>query len=79
MRRMRLVDDHLGDDDASMATDNTSAFSCGRKSNGTTWSGHAYGRAIDIDPAQNPYVYRGVADQPAGAAYVDRSPLRKSR
>lgn len=77
IRRMRLVDDYLGDDDSSMAANNTSAFNCRRRSNGTTWSEHAYGRAIDINPVQNPYVYRGVADPPAGAAYVDRSPLRK--
>lgn len=77
IRRMRLVDAYLGDDDASMAANNTSAFNCRRRSNGTTWSEHAHGRAIDINPVQNPYVYRGAADPPAGAAYVDRSPLRK--
>lgn len=77
IRRMRLVDEYEGDDDASMAANNTSAFNCRYKSRTTTWSEHAYGKAIDLNPVQNPYVYRGVADPPAGQKYVDRSPLRK--
>ena len=77
IRRMRLVDDYRADDDASMAADNTSAFNCRYKSRTTTWSEHAYGRAIDLNPVQNPYVYRGIADPRAGQSYVDRSPLRR--
>jgi D-alanyl-D-alanine carboxypeptidase len=75
--RMRLVDDYRGSDDASMAANNTSAFNCRRTSGGTAWSQHSYGRAIDINPVQNPYVSGGVVEPPAGKAYVSRSPLRK--
>jgi hypothetical protein len=75
--RMRLVDDYRGSDDASMAANNTSAFNCRRTSGGTAWSQHSYGRAIDINPVQNPYVAGGVVEPPAGRAYVTRSPLRK--
>ncbi len=75
--RMRLVDDYRGSDDASMAANNTSAFNCRRTSGGTAWSQHSYGRAVDINPVQNPYVARGVVEPPAGKAYVTRSPLRK--
>ena len=75
--RMRLVDDYRGSDDASMAANNTSAFNCRRTSGGTAWSQHSYGRAIDINPVQNPYVSGGVVEPPAGKAYVARSPLRK--
>ena len=75
--RMRLVDDYRGSDDASMAANNTSAFNCRRTSGGTAWSQHSYGRAIDINPVQNPYVAGGVVEPPAGKAYVTRSPLRK--
>jgi len=75
--RMRLVDVYRGSDDASMAANNTSAFNCRRTSGGTAWSQHSYGRAIDINPVQNPYVARGVVEPPAGKAYVTRSPLRK--
>jgi poly-gamma-glutamate synthesis protein (capsule biosynthesis protein) len=75
--RMRLVDDYRGSDDASMAANNTSAFNCRRTSGGTAWSQHSYGRAVDVNPVQNPYVSGGVVEPPAGKAYVTRSPLRK--
>jgi hypothetical protein len=57
-----------------MAANNTSAFNCRFVSGTARWSEHAYGRAIDINPVQNPYVSSsGRASPPAGAAYVDRS------
>ncbi len=57
IRRMLLVDAYGGDDDRSMAANNTSAFNC-REVTGQpgAWSEHSYGRAIDINPVQNPYV-----------------------
>jgi len=60
---MRLVDDYGGSDDASMAADNTSAFNCRAITGGTDWSQHAYGRAIDLNPVENPYVL-GRSEQP---------------
>ena len=77
IRRMRLVDAYRGSDAASMAANNTSAFNCRRVTGGTSWSEHSYGRAIDLNPVQNPYVSGSTVQPPAGAAYVDRSPLRK--
>lgn len=75
--RMELVDVHGGDDDASMAANNTSAFNCRTVGGSTRWSEHAYGRAVDINPVQNPYVSRGGAvSPPAGAAYTDRTVVR---
>ncbi|MBA2530864.1 MAG: M15 family metallopeptidase [Nocardioidaceae bacterium] len=56
IRRMRLVDVYQGDDDASMSANNTSAYNCRRTTSGGRWSEHAYGRAIDINPIQNPYL-----------------------
>ena len=55
--RMRLVDAYGAKSHRSMAADNTSAFNC-RFINGQpgVWSQHAYGKAIDIDPVENPYV-----------------------
>ena len=74
IRRMRLVDEYGGDDDRSMAADNTSAFNCRYVKGTTRWSEHSYGRAIDINPIENPYVYRsGEADPPAGQPYANRS------
>lgn len=72
VRSMRLVDDFGGDDDASMAADNTSAFNCRPISRGTGWSEHAYGRAIDLNPVENPYVRDGLVLPPAGVPYASR-------
>jgi hypothetical protein len=76
IERMRLVDDYGGDDDASMAANNTSAFNCRPVGRGTRWSEHAYGIAIDLNPVQNPYVYSAVVAPPAGSAYLDRADVR---
>jgi D-alanyl-D-alanine carboxypeptidase len=75
IRRMRLVDAYGADDHRSMAADNTSAFNCrfvaGRPG---VWSEHAYGRAIDVNPIENPYVTdSGYVSPPAGAPYASRS------
>ncbi|MCC2323460.1 M15 family metallopeptidase [Cellulomonas xiejunii] len=69
---MRLVDDFGADDDASMAADNTSAFNCRAVTGGTGWSEHSYGRAIDVNPIENPYVRDSLVLPPAGVAFVDR-------
>jgi poly-gamma-glutamate synthesis protein (capsule biosynthesis protein) len=72
--RMRLVDDYGGDDDASMAANNSSGFNCRRVAGQRNWSDHAYGAAIDLNPVQNPYVRPGAIDPPAGRRFagVDR-------
>jgi hypothetical protein len=69
---MRLVDDYGGDDTASMNADNTSAFNCRPITGGTSWSEHAYGLALDLNPVENPYVVGGHVAPRAGRAYVDR-------
>jgi poly-gamma-glutamate synthesis protein (capsule biosynthesis protein) len=48
--RMRLADAYQGDDDRSMAANNTSAFNCRPVAGTRRWSEHAYGRAIDLNP-----------------------------
>jgi hypothetical protein len=58
IHRMRLVDDYGGSDYRSIEADNTSAFNCRKEMRKTRWSPHAYGRAIDINPIENPYVFR---------------------
>ena len=73
IEQMRLVDEFGADDDRSMAANNTSAFNCRSVAGSQRWSEHAYGRAIDINPVQNPYVTRGDVQPPAGAAHTDRS------
>jgi hypothetical protein len=77
IRRMELIENYGGSDDASMAADNTSAFNC-RPVTGTTdrFSIHSYGQAIDINPVENPYVRGSTVLPPAGVDYLDRTDVR---
>lgn len=59
IRRMTPVEAYGGDDNASMAADNTSAFNCrqpGQANAPSAHSPHANGRAVDLDPYENPWV-----------------------
>ena len=76
IRRMLGVEVYKGSDDASMRADNTSAFNCRYVEGTRRWSEHAYGRAIDVNTVENPYVHGGLVEPPAGRAYLDRSRRR---
>jgi hypothetical protein len=58
IRQMRLVSDFGGNDWKSIEADNTSAFNCRKATGSKKWSKHAFGRAIDINPLENPYISR---------------------
>ena len=73
IRRMTPVDAYGGDDYRSIDADNTSAFNCRPATGSKHWSEHAYGRAIDLDPLENPYVSGGKTSHPASRRYLDRS------
>ncbi len=75
IERMLLVDEYGGDDDRSMAVNNTSGYNCRRVAGQSSWSVHAYGLAIDINPVQNPYVVGGDVRPPAAGPFlgVDRT------
>ena len=51
-----------------MAADNSSGFNYREKTGGGSLSNHAYGRAIDINTFENPYV-KGKLILPPGANY----------
>ena len=57
--QIQLINNYAGDDDKSMADNNSSAFNCRRIKGTDRYSMHSYGMAIDINPVQNPYVYKG--------------------
>jgi hypothetical protein len=76
IRRIRLVDRYGADDQESRRHDNTSAFNCRYVAGTTVWSQHAYGRAIDINPVENPYVDGSYVSPPNGEPYADRSDVR---
>lgn len=78
IRRIKPIHRYGGSDRASMDADNTSAFNCRYVAGTSRWSNHAYGKAIDINPRENPYVTRsGYVSPPAGGRFVDRRPTRK--
>lgn len=72
----RLMDAFGGDDDASMAANNTSAYNDRAVMGTSSVSVHAYGCAIDLNPVQNPYVTKREIAPPAGAAFVKRRPVQ---
>lgn len=74
IERMELMDTFKGDDNASMALNNTSAFNC-RVVTGQpgVFSQHSYGRAIDINPLINPYVKGEQVLPLEGKKYADRA------
>jgi len=73
---VETVDRYGSDDDRVMAVNVTSAYNCRLTTGRSTFSEHAYGRAIDLNPVQNPYVRGSTVEPPAGRAYVDRSDVR---
>jgi hypothetical protein len=74
IRRMQLIDRYGASDFESIEADNTSAFNCRYVDGTTRWSEHAYGRAIDINPIENPYVSSGgQVSHDASRRYVDRT------
>jgi hypothetical protein len=73
--RMEPIDVFAGDDNASMAANNTSAFNFRNVAGTDSLSRHALGLAIDINPVHNPMLIGADIHPPAGAAYTDRSVL----
>ena len=77
IRRMVPVDAYGASDFRSIEADNTSAFNCRFVEGTTRWSEHAYGRAIDLNPIENPYVSAGgTTSHRASRRYLRRSPDR---
>lgn len=72
IEKMVLVDDYDGDDNLSMADNNSSAFNYRYITGTSRLSNHAYGLAIDINPIQNPYITSRGVEPIEGEAYVDR-------
>ncbi len=73
IRRMVPVDAYGASDFRSIEADNTSAFNCRYVEGTSRWSEHAYGRAIDLNPIENPYVSGGRTSHRASRPYVDRT------
>jgi hypothetical protein len=77
------VEAYEGDDDTSMADNNTSGFNDRSIAGTTRPSLHAYGVAIDLDPVQNPFLTVSGSSvtvaPPAGVAYLNRREHRPEK
>lgn len=58
IRKMKLVSTYRGNDWQSIEAGNTSAFNCRNATGSKNWSKHSYGKAIDLNPIENPYIAR---------------------
>jgi len=73
IHKMHLVSEYQGSDWKSIEADNTSAFNCRSATGSKKWSKHSYGKAIDINPIENPYVFRsGKSSHKASKNYIKR-------
>jgi hypothetical protein len=85
IRHLRLRDQYGPPRSQPKDGDVSGSFECrgavpspcaGGRSTGT-WSMHAYGLAVDLNPRENPYVGCGRSHDPAAGRYMDRSRLRR--
>lgn len=78
LEKVLLIDEYNGDDNLSMADNNSSCFNYRVVEGTTNLSMHARGLAVDINPLYNPYItYDKSGNQKVapenGIEYVDRS------
>jgi D-alanyl-D-alanine carboxypeptidase len=68
-----------GDVTASFECRQASSSPCtGTANTGTgSWSEHAYGEAVDINPVENPYVGCGMTRDKTARSYLDRARVRR--
>ncbi|MGE3921289.1 MAG: M15 family metallopeptidase [Gammaproteobacteria bacterium] len=72
IEKMQPIELFKGDDEKSMEANNTSAFNCRNKVSGPTFSMHAYGFAIDINPKLNPYIAGKIVLPTNAYTYLNR-------
>jgi hypothetical protein len=80
IEKAKSLTHYEGNDEASMADNNTSGFNDRPVSGGSAISLHGYGLAIDLNPVQNPFVQRAngtIKVNPKGSEnYLKRSDIR---
>lgn len=76
IRRMVPIERYGGSDDRSVAADNTSGFNCRTVPGARRWSTHALGRAVDVNPIENPYLAPGGSVRARSRSYLDRTRRR---
>lgn len=84
IRHMRLADMYGPKSSQPKDGDVSGAFECRQAvpspcTGGTgtgSWSNHAYGHAIDLNPVENPYVGCGMTRDPKARSYMNRAKRR---
>ena len=71
IKRIALIDDYGGDDNAAMRANITSGFNCRYVDGTERWSNHAFGLAIDINPLINPWAREGSVLPIEGTRYAE--------
>jgi D-alanyl-D-alanine carboxypeptidase len=85
IRHMRLADEYGPKASRPRDGDVTASFECRQAvpspcTGGTgtgSWSEHAYGEAVDLNPVENPYVGCGTTRDRSATPYLDRSRVRR--
>jgi hypothetical protein len=55
----------------------TSGYNCRTVNGSKTWSQHAYGKAVDVNPVQNPMVRGTYIDPTGGSSFLGRGAYRR--
>ena len=79
IRKMKPIFTQFEYEDFETLDDNSTGFTCRNAVDANAaphWSNHAYGKAIDINPIENPYLNGGKVLPAVGAAFTDRSNVR---
>lgn len=72
IEEMRIVSPDELDAPPTGDGNNTTAFVCRATTQASSWSEHAYGLAVDINPFHNPYVRDDTVIPELATSYVDR-------
>ena len=73
IQRMILIDEYGGNDEYSMEDNNTTCFNYRMTVDTGSLSQHALGRAVDLNPLYNPYMYKGSVEPVGSEPYTDRT------
>jgi hypothetical protein len=76
IEEMRIVTPEELDAPPTGDGNNTTAFVCRPGVGGATWSEHAFGLAVDVNPFHNPYVRGDLVLPELAGAYLDRDDHR---
>lgn len=76
IEQMRVIRREEVDDHPTGDWNETTSFVCRPAVGSTSWSYHAYGLAIDVNPFHNPYMKGDLVIPELATAYIDRDTTR---